>query len=43
METSISGPNHVVFACPKRQVRAGPIETCISGAKVAVLKAKNHR
>ena len=40
METSISAANHAVFHAQFNWRSLGPIETCNSGPKVAVLIAK---
>ena len=40
MQTSISGVNHAVFHAQNDRRGLGPIETCNSGPKVAVLHAK---
>ena len=40
METSISGANHAVLHAQNDRRSLGPIETCNSGPKVAVLQAK---
>ena len=42
METSDSGANHTVLHAQSRRLGLGHIETCNSGAKVALLDAKNH-
>ena len=41
METSISGANHAVLHAQIKRRSLGPIETCNSDPKVAVLHAKN--
>ena len=41
METSISGANHVVLHAQNDRLCLGPMETCYSGPKVAVLLPKN--
>ena len=41
METSYSGANHVVLHAEINRRSLGPIETCNSDPKVAVLHAKN--
>ena len=40
METSISGSNHAVLHAQNDRLCLGPIETCYSGPKGAVLHAK---
>ena len=40
METSISGANHAVLHAQNDRLGLGPIETCNSGPKVAVLHSK---
>ena len=40
METSNSGSNHAVLHTQNDRLCPGPIETCYSGPKVAVLHAK---
>ena len=40
METSNSAANHAVFHAQIKRRSLGPIETCNSGPKVAVLFAK---
>ena len=40
METSNSGANHAVLRAQNDRGCLGPIETCNSGPKVAVLHAK---
>ena len=42
METSNSGHNAAVVSAQNRRGGLGPIVTCNSGAKVAVLNAKKH-
>ena len=42
METSDSGANHAVLHAQSRRLGMGHIETCNSGAKFALLDAKNH-
>ena len=41
METSISGANHAVFHAQITRRSLGPLETCNSDPKVAVLHAKS--
>ena len=41
METSIFGANHAVLHAQNERRGLGPIETCNSGPKVAVLHAKS--
>ena len=43
MKTSFSGANHAVLPAQNDRCGLGPIELCNSGAKGAVLNAKNHR
>ena len=43
METSNSVANHAVLHAQYDRLGLGPIETCNSGPKVAVLNAKKHR
>ena len=43
METSISDSNHAVFHAQNDRLCLGPIETCCSGPKGAVLHSLNHR
>ena len=40
LETSNSGANHAVLQAQNDRCGVGPIETCISDPKVAVLRAK---
>ena len=42
METSISAANHTVFHAQINRRSLGPIETCNSGPKVAVLIAQTE-
>ena len=40
IQTSISGANHDVLHAQNDRSSLGPIETCYSGPKIAVLHAK---
>ena len=43
METSVSGANHADLNAQNHRWELGPIQTCNSGHKVAVLKEQNIR